>query len=75
MGRKNRLPEFILPSGRRGCVACWKCVEACPKNVFGKVQILWHRHVKVVNPDACVGCGKCVEACPQELFVLNRRAV
>lgn len=40
-----------------------------------KVQFLWHRHVKVVNPAASTGCRKCVEACPQELFVLNRKRV
>ena len=59
--------EFIdfIP---KGCISCWKCVEACPKNVIGKIEVLFHRHAILVDADACIGCKKCVKACPQHCF-------
>ena len=50
------------------CVACWKCVEQCPKNAIGKIEVLWHKHVVFRNPDACIGCKKCIKTCPQGVF-------
>lgn len=50
------------------CVACWKCVEACPKNVIGEVGFLWHKHAAFSEADACIGCKKCVKVCPHEVF-------
>jgi len=54
--------EFIHATGRR-CQACWKCVEACPQGVLGKVNFLFHKHAIIVRPDACIGCYKCIKAC------------
>ena len=45
------------------CQACWECVNACPKQVLGKVDLPIHKHAKVVNPDECIGCKKCVKTC------------
>ncbi|MBR1881831.1 MAG: ferredoxin family protein [Muribaculaceae bacterium] len=45
------------------CEACWQCVENCPKQVFGKVKFLWHKHARIDNPNACIGCKKCVRVC------------
>lgn len=50
------------------CIGCWKCVDACPKQVLGKVKFLWHHHAKISNPDACIGCMKCVKVCPQHII-------
>lgn len=50
------------------CVACWKCVEECPKKVIGTSCFLWHRHVVFNDASACIGCGKCVKACPNGVF-------
>lgn len=50
------------------CVACWKCVDQCPRNVIGKAGFLWHRHVAFENADGCIGCGKCVKTCPNGVF-------
>lgn len=47
----------------RACEACWACVAACPRKVLGKVTFLWHRHVRIDDPDACGGCRRCVKAC------------
>ena len=43
-------------------------MEQCPKNVVGKIEILWHRHVVFRNPDACIGCRKCIKTCPHGVF-------
>ncbi len=47
------------------CEACWACVEVCPRKVLGRVAFLWHRHVRIDNPDACSGCRRCVNVCVQ----------
>ncbi len=62
---KNRQTHFIQVSPRR-CRACWKCVEACPNGVLGKIQIFTHRHVHVDRAEKCKGCLKCVRACPNQ---------
>lgn len=46
------------------CEACWQCVAQCPKQVIGKVSVLWHRHVVFRHPEACIGCRRCVKICP-----------
>jgi len=47
----------------RQCQACWKCIDACPQQVLGKIEIGWHRHVRIHAADACNGCKKCVRVC------------
>lgn len=47
----------------RKCKACWKCVEACPNNVIGTVNLPWHKHALIINSDNCSGCTKCIKAC------------
>jgi|WetSurMetagenome_2_1015567.scaffolds.fasta_scaffold887940_1 NAD-dependent dihydropyrimidine dehydrogenase PreA subunit len=66
MTRKHRTEYICFDSGK--CEACWKCLEACPKDVFGKINILIHKHAKIVNRDNCTGCLKCIKAC-------NHRAI
>lgn len=45
------------------CQACWKCVDSCPKHVLGKVNLPFHKHVLITNPNSCIGCKKCVSGC------------
>jgi NAD-dependent dihydropyrimidine dehydrogenase PreA subunit len=47
------------------CQACWICIDACPQHVLGKIDLKFHRHVRVDHADACKGCLACVRACPQ----------
>ena len=50
----------------RKCQACWACVEICPKQVLGKIDLPFHKHAKIVNPEACIGCKKCVKKCEHD---------
>lgn len=50
------------------CVACWKCVDNCPKHVIGTVGFLWHKHVAFKDVSACIGCNKCIKTCPHSVF-------
>lgn len=50
------------------CKACWKCIDACPKQVFEKVGFLWHRHIIIKNAEECNGCKKCIQICPYNVF-------
>ena len=51
------------------CIACWECIEACPKQVIGKVSFLWHKHIVFRNSENCNGCKKCIKTCPHDVFV------
>jgi NAD-dependent dihydropyrimidine dehydrogenase PreA subunit len=59
---RQRKNKFIHLETSR-CDACWDCIEVCPKQVFGKIDLLWHRHAIIRNAEACNGCKKCVRAC------------
>lgn len=65
MGKKSTKYVALNP---RHCVACWECVDKCPKQVIGKVIFLWHKHVVFKDSDACIGCYKCVKTCPNGVF-------
>lgn len=64
----NKFSTKYVAMNPSHCVACWKCVEQCPKKVIGKVGFLWHKHAVICNADACIGCKKCVKTCPQKVF-------
>lgn len=50
------------------CIACWKCVETCPKKVIGKTDYFLHKYVVFKNADVCTGCGRCIKTCPNGVF-------
>jgi len=45
------------------CKACWKCIEACPRQVIGKVDLPWHKHALLINREFCCGCLNCIKSC------------
>jgi len=53
----------------RSCKACWECIEACPQGVIGKIEILFHRHVRIIHAERCKGCLVCVKTCPHSAIV------
>jgi NAD-dependent dihydropyrimidine dehydrogenase PreA subunit len=58
----RRQTQFVGLDTHR-CNACWKCIEACPQGVIGKVNVLIHKHAVLRNPELCNGCQKCVKTC------------
>ncbi len=67
MAMKRTTTAYIATNPRL-CMACWKCVEKCPKKVIGKTGFFLHRHVVFKNADACIGCDKCIKTCPNGVF-------
>ena len=62
-GRRPRSATAYILLDRSRCEACWRCVEACPRSVIGKIDLLGHRHAKIRAAAECQGCGRCVNAC------------
>ena len=44
------------------CIACGRCVDICPANIFSKEE----KRITLQYEDSCIGCGHCVSVCPQE---------
>ncbi|HQA07389.1 MAG TPA: 4Fe-4S binding protein [Syntrophomonadaceae bacterium] len=51
------------------CMACWECIEECPKKVIGKSGIIVHKHAHIVKTGECIGCKKCIKACPHQAII------
>ncbi|MDR0664855.1 MAG: ferredoxin family protein [Helicobacteraceae bacterium] len=66
--RLNRVKTPYIWVNPRNCVACWRCIEVCPKRVIGKKAFLWHRHVYIKNAEDCIGCNRCAKVCSKEVF-------
>lgn len=66
MRNKSRTNYIEFDSGK--CTACWRCIEACPKSVIGKINILIHKHAKIDRPEECKGCLICVKICKSFAF-------
>jgi len=47
------------------CQACWKCLAACPNDVFRKINLPFHKHIRLERPELCKGCRKCLAVCEQ----------
>ena len=65
MRKKGKKTVYIAVDSHN-CRACWECYKACPKQVFGKIDVFGlgiHKHIYVKNPADCIGCNKCVKAC------------
>ncbi len=58
----RRETKFVRLEPRR-CTACWKCLDVCPKQVLGRIDLGFHRHVRIRTAQACTGCKKCVRVC------------
>ena len=71
--RHHTTSHVTLQTNR--CIACYKCVEACPKGVLDKMNILFHKHAHVKQPDSCIGCLKCVKTCENKAIVARGEKV
>ena len=50
------------------CKACWECISACPNQVINRVNLPWHKHALIKNPEKCTGCQKCIKTCQHGAF-------
>lgn len=60
--RHHAYSPFVKLDTHR-CKACWKCLEVCPHQVIGKVDLPWHKHALIINADRCSGCLTCLKIC------------
>ena len=78
LDREHTKTPFIQLDTRK-CKACWKCLEDCPNRVINKVDLPWHKHALIVEPDKCTGCLKCINVCEygvySEIDKENKRSV
>ena len=51
------------------CKACWNCVQACPRDVLGKVDLPFHRHARIDQAENCKGCLLCLNACTHQAIL------
>jgi NAD-dependent dihydropyrimidine dehydrogenase PreA subunit len=56
----------------RKCKACWECVESCPNNVIGRINLPFHKHARISEPENCKGCLRCVEVCLQQAIIPDK---
>ena len=69
MTQKKSDTTLYIHIDKSKCIACWKCIGICHKDIIKKVSILWHKHIKLNNNQDCSGCLKCVKTCPEKVFV------
>jgi ferredoxin len=50
------------------CKACWKCIDSCSNQVIHKINLPFHKHVKIAGASACSGCLKCLKVCEYGAF-------
>ena len=66
------------------CMACGKCVAACPRGIISLEPFKTKKHVSIpcsskakgpvvtkVCTNGCIGCGICAKACPKEAITLE----
>ncbi len=71
--KNHTFTEYIRLNTHR-CVACWKCIDNCPRKVIGRVDLPWHKHALIVNPGSCSGCLRCVKVCENGALV-NKKEI
>ncbi|NQU17237.1 MAG: RnfABCDGE type electron transport complex subunit B [Candidatus Saganbacteria bacterium] len=75
---ENGLPQVEYEK----CIACGKCLKACPRTLFTLLPISTKYHVNCSSKDkgaiarkackiACIGCGICVKKCPSEAITMK----
>lgn len=66
---KHTRTDYIQLNVRK-CKACWGCIEKCPNGIINKIDLLWHKHARIVKPDECTGCLSCISICPHDAYSL-----
>ena len=63
MRRHNHLTTKFIQLNSNNCQACWECLSICPNEVIGKIDIFFHKHAKISEPDKCICCMKSEKVC------------
>ena len=72
--REHTTTPFVLLDTKK-CEACWECISVCSKNVIGRINLPWHKHVKFINSSECIGCLKCVKVCSATAIVKHPKSI
>ena len=53
------------------CIKCkyTDCVDVCPQGVLGKLDLRFHRHVRIERAENCKGCLLCLDACSHQAIL------
>jgi Fe-S-cluster-containing hydrogenase component 2 len=38
-------------------------MDVCSSKVIGRIDLLWHKHIRFTHETACTGCMKCMKVC------------
>ncbi|HPI20505.1 MAG TPA: FeS-binding protein [Candidatus Kapabacteria bacterium] len=72
--REHTFTDFIQLDTKK-CKACWRCLDDCPKEVIGKVDLPWHKHALIVKLVACSGCFTCIDSCKNEALSIKSKDI
>ena len=62
--KKNHLQQTNhIQLDTKKCKACWECIEVCRAKVIGKINLPWHKHIRLADREECTGCLRCIKAC------------
>ena len=66
---------YITRNDETACIACGKCVQACPIDAISWIETDTHGIKQIqIDESVCLGCGVCVRACPTKSLKLERRS-
>jgi len=59
------------------CTACWTCVRVCPRHVFKKINLPFHKHARLRRAEDCNGCVglphvRCARVCKSSAIRLKQ---
>ena len=43
----------------------------CSNQVINKIDLPWHKHALIVEPDSCTGCLNCVSICQYNAYSIS----
>ncbi len=71
--KKYQTPYITIDSSKCLGRKCMKCIDVCPKQVFGEGKFLFLKYFKFGDPNACIGCMKCARICPGGVFIKKKK--
>jgi len=72
--KEHTFTKFVKLDTKK-CKACWFCIDDCPNEVIKKVDLPWHKHSLILQPDNCIGCFICIDTCKNEAFSIFPKGV